>query len=385
VGIARAEPSAHSTEVRQWLAEGRHGQMAYLSEPQRLESRLDPAQFLPGAKSIICVADRYVGKSDQATERPSDQRQDTRSLGRLVTGSPPSGRIARYAWGADYHITIKKRLHRVADALREAWPEHEFRTAVDTAPILEREHAQRAGLGWVGKNTLLIHPRAGSWLLLGEIVTTLPLQTTIEAAPGTPGTGMVFPGAGNPGADHCGTCTRCIDACPTSCIARAGYAMDASRCISYLTIEHRGLIDPALHRLMGAWLAGCDVCQEVCPFNRPSEGTGNREQGTGGSELGAVLLPPYAPRPPAPALNLLEVLNWSEADWQRAFRGSALKRIKLDEFKRNALIAARNFLREHEDPALRRRIAQLACDEAASATVRTTAAQVLAQNPSRAG
>ena len=145
---------------------------------------------------------------------------------------------------------IKKRLFRLADLLRERWPDHHYKVAVDTAPILEREHAMRAGLGWVGKHTLIIHPRLGSWLLLGQIVTTLDIQPD------------------EPAIDHCGTCTRCIDACPTNCIEP--YQLDAQRCISYLTIEHRSLIDHEFHSAMGDWIAGCDVCQEVCHTTKTS-------------------------------------------------------------------------------------------------------------------
>jgi epoxyqueuosine reductase len=342
LGIAPAQPSAYAAHLRQWLAAGKHGQMAYLADPARLAPMLDPAKLLPGARSIICVADRY------ALKEPAPSADDDPDLA--------LGRIARYAWGNDYHEILTKRLHRLADGLHAAWPGHAFRSAVDTAPVLEREHAMRAGLGWVGKNTLLIHPRLGSYLALGEIITTLTLQTSAEAG-------------SDAATDHCGTCTRCIDACPTAAIAPQGYSLDARRCLSYLTIEHRGPIDPALHPPLGSWLAGCDVCQEVCPFNHSREPW---EQRADTSTPAA-----YQPRPPAPAIALLHVLTWSSADRQRVLQRSALKRIALDDWKRNALIAAGNYLARHDDPELRQRIAELSGSAAEGDAVRQTARQVL--------
>ncbi|MEE9212552.1 MAG: tRNA epoxyqueuosine(34) reductase QueG, partial [Phycisphaeraceae bacterium] len=335
VGIAAAEPTGHADFIRNWLADGKHGQMHYLG--RHLEQRLDPSAMLPGAKSIICVADRH------ATQAQSPKPQ----------GRVPAGRIARYAWGDDYHTIIKKRLFELADALRTQYPTHEFRAAVDTAPILEREHAARAGLGWVGKHTLLIHPKLGSYLLLGEIVTTLVIQASSEA-----GLAAVT--------DHCGTCTRCIDACPTYCISP--YQLDAARCISYLTIEHRDAIDPSLHNAMGDWITGCDVCQQVCPFNRDHEIEVESPKSQVQSPSPQIQNPHaeirnlYAARPPAPAIRLLDVLNWDAKDRQKAFARSALKRIKLDMLKRNALIAAGNYLTKHNDSALRQRIETLAAN-----------------------
>jgi epoxyqueuosine reductase len=240
----------------------------------------------------------------------------------------------------------------MADALAETWPGHTFRAAVDTAPVLEREHAQRAGLGWVGKHTLLIHPQLGSWLLLGEIVTTLPLKTSAQAGRG-------------PMSDHCGTCTRCIDACPTDCITP--YQLDAKRCISYLTLEHRGLIDQSLQTRMGEWVAGCDICQEVCPHNRPRD------------DAPAAQLDAYAPRDYATGLPLLELLGWTAEDRQRVFTRSALKRMKLDQVRRNAIIAAGNWLATHDSPALRAKLRTIAADADESEVVRVTAQQVVAR------
>ncbi len=340
VGIALAKPSGHGEEVRRWIAEGRHGEMGYLEN--HLETRLDPGKLLAGARSVICVADFY----------PADTPHEPR-------GPVPHGRIARYAYGDDYHKTMKKRLHELADTLALEHPGERFRSTVDTAPILEREHAAMAGLGWIGKHTLLIHPQLGSYMLLGTVVTTLKLTTTQNAG---------YPAPAVPPTDHCGTCTRCIDACPTNCISTAGpRSVDATRCISYLTLEHRSEIDPELQPLIGDWIAGCDVCQEVCPHNRGQEPVRD--------------IPPthaaYTPRTPAPGLGLMEILDWSENDRRAVFKGSALKRIKLGMMKRNALIAAGNYLAVNEDHEMRRRVIQIAADEVEPELVRVTAKQVL--------
>ena len=231
-GIARAEPSAWGEHVRAWLAAGKHGTMDWMAE--YLEQRLDVGQLPPG-HAVIIVADAY-----DVPGRPSGAVR--------ASTSGPVGEIARYARGEDYHAVMRRRLGRLVDALRTV-PEARragFRLFADTGPVLEREQAARAGLGWIGKHTLLIHPRLGSWFVLGGVVTTLAI------APGPDST---------PIADHCGTCSRCIDACPTGAITP--YSVDARRCISYLTIEHGGLIDESLHAGIGQRLIGCDVCQDV--------------------------------------------------------------------------------------------------------------------------
>jgi epoxyqueuosine reductase len=323
-GIADAAPTRWRQQLIDWLEAGKQGSMGYLSE--HLQARLDPNLVLPGARSAIMVADLYAarGQSDDP--------------------APAAGRIARYARGRDYHIVMRKRLHRLADELRVLCPEGSFRAFVDTAPVMEREYAARAGLGWIGKHTLLIHPRLGSYTLLGGILTTLPLQPP-DLQP------VVV--------DHCGTCTRCIDACPTGAISP--YSVDASRCISYLTIERREPIDAAFHESIGDWLYGCDICQEVCPHNtaRPS------------GVAGAVPNPAYVPR--HESLPLLDVLGWTPSDRSSALQGSAMKRATLAMMKRNALIVAANHLARHEDDELRERLAQIAEDPAEPAMVRDTA------------
>jgi epoxyqueuosine reductase len=223
---------------------------------------------------------------------------------------PGTGRVARYAQGRDYHTVIKKRLHKLCDELRERHPDDQFRAFVDTAPVMERDLALRAGLGWIGKHTLLINPRVGSHLLLGGVLTTLPFERPA------------------PEPDHCGACTRCIDACPTSAITP--YSVDARRCISYLTIEHRSEIDPDLANKTDDWIFGCDICQDVCPHNSP------RPKGVDVGE------PNPAYEPQRERFDLLEVLGWTEDDRRRAVQGSSMKRAKLEMFKRNARAARCN-------------------------------------------
>ncbi len=299
-GVAPAAPSAHAEFFRRWLADAKHAGMEWLG--RNVEVRLDPGLLVPGARSVIMVADQYATRGEH----------DRAGLPSLEPGATP-GRIARYARADDYHDLIKRRLHALCDALRDRFPAETFRACVDTAPLMEREHAARAGLGWVGKHTLLIHPRLGSWLLLGGVVTTLD----IEPSPGS---------ALEP--DRCGTCTRCIDACPTSAITP--YSVDASRCISYLTIEQRTPIeDPALRAGIGDWLFGCDICQEVCPHNsaRPEGG-------------GAPLLGAYSPR--FEALDAREVAAWTDEDRRETLVGSAMKRANLEMLRRNAAIVLEN-------------------------------------------
>jgi epoxyqueuosine reductase len=293
VGVAPAGPSAFRDYFRQWLDEGRAGSMQYLRH--RFDERTDPATYLPGAQSLICVAMNYHVP-----------------LGPAPTDGAPHGRVARYALGDDYHELIKSRLHALADWLRDQFPEAQTRACVDTAPVMEKELAARAGIGWVGKNTCLLNADVGSWLLLGEVITTLPL---VPDAPAT---------------DHCGTCTRCLDACPTGAIT-APYQLDARKCISYLTIEHRDDIAPDLAEKIGDWLYGCDVCQDVCPHNRQAP---------------AATDPALRPRFPTGTLPVDEVMGWTEDDYRTKLRGSAMKRVKLPVLRRNARAVAENLARE---------------------------------------
>ena len=291
-GIAGVEASAFGDELREWLANHKHGEMAWLD--RNTELRQNPDQLIDSARSVLMVADLYASRAGNV-DLPLEVGQ---------------GRIARYARGKDYHKVMKKRLMALADQLREDHPEAGFKVFVDTAPVLERELAQRAGLGWTGKHTLLIHPHAGSYMLLGGIVTTLDLAV--------PESQRVEP-------DHCGTCTRCIDACPTDAITP--YSVDARKCISYLTIEHRSPIDPELASGIGDWIYGCDICQEVCPHNSLRDDAAHSNPAYDSSR---------------DRIDLLEVLNWSEDDRRKAFTGSAMKRAKLDMMRRNARIVAVN-------------------------------------------
>lgn len=315
-GVARALPAARPAAYRAWLADGAHGAMAYMAE--EVETRLDPALLVPGARSVIVVADRYA-----------DGRPDARLPGR--------GRIARYARGEDYHAVIRLRLEALAGELRQAHPSHRFRVCVDSAPLLEREHAERAGLGRTGKHTLLIgREGAGSWLLLGAIVTTL------ELAPTGPGGVRMERGSVHAGPerapransdDPCGTCIRCIQACPTQAITP--WRVDGRRCISALTIEERGEIDPALGARHGDWIFGCDICQEVCPHNAPTRRS---------TEFGTH--PAYAPH--WSGFDLLEVLGWTEEDWAKARLHGALRRASRAMWVRNAAFAAGHALANTE-------------------------------------
>ncbi|MEO1716504.1 MAG: tRNA epoxyqueuosine(34) reductase QueG [Planctomycetota bacterium] len=299
-GVCDATPTERADELRRWLAEGKHGEMSYLAD--HLDAYLDTDLVLEGATSAILVADAYSNRN-----QPNDDP------------GPARGMIARYARGTDYHTVLKDRLHTICDELRARYPEHSFRAFTDTAPVSEREFAARAGIGWIGKNTLVINPRIGSWFCLGGILTTLAIER---------------PDDQQPIRDHCGTCTRCIDACPTDAITP--YSVDASRCISYLTIEHRSPIEPVFFEPIGNRIAGCDICQDVCPHNRPRLGT---RQPTPRPEY----------EPSHNSFDLFEVVGWSAEARSEALRGSALKRIKLDMFRRNALIAIGNLYREEGD------------------------------------
>jgi epoxyqueuosine reductase len=216
------------------------------------------------------------------------------------------GRVAMYAWGEDYHDVIRDRLRMLVERLRHELTEpFDSRVCVDTVPIIERELAAAAGIGWIGKNTLVLNEEQGSYFFLGAVVTTLELAHD-EAV-----------------VDHCGTCRACLDACPTNAFP-APYELDASKCISYLTIEHRGEIDEAFHDSMDGWVFGCDVCQDVCPHNRRAPATTESR---------------FAARASVASPLLSDLMAWTEDDYDRALRDSAMKRAKLDMLKRNARIA----------------------------------------------
>ena len=305
-GIAEARASDRAAEFRAWIAQARNGGMQYLAEA--VERRLDPRALVPGARSVLCVADRYA-----------DGRPDARIAGH--------GRIARYARGEDYHTVVRARLEALASELSAAHPAERFRTCVDTAPILEREHAERAGLGRVGKHTLLIGPDGlGSWLVLGVVVSTLELAPF--RADGLP--------AGSALPDPCGLCTRCIDACPTEAISP--WSVDASRCVSALTIEERAEVAGAFAGRTLDWLFGCDTCQEVCPHSQPT--------------VRSRRAPVHeAYRTHRASVPLLEALGWDDADLEAARLNGVLRRASAAMWRRNAALAAGAAL---SDPCLPR-------------------------------
>jgi epoxyqueuosine reductase len=291
VGVARAQPSDHADAYRDWLAAGKHGAMAYLEKG--VDERVDLPKKFAWAKSVVCVALAYYQDMP-----PPPQTMEEAAV----------GKIARYAWGRDYHKVIEGKLTRMEKQLRETLgteTELQVRSYSDTGPILEREFAARAGMGWIGKHTLLIHPRHGSWFLLGEMILNLELEPD------------------SPIGDHCGTCRRCIEACPTAAITP--YSVDGSKCISYLTLENRGAIPEEFFAPMrdAEFIVGCDICQEVCPFNRRPLVTSE---------------PDFTARAPAPAMNLTDILKWSEQEWDILTRGRAFRRAKHPMWQRNAEI-----------------------------------------------
>lgn len=289
-GVAVPAAIPRGAYFAHWLAEGRAGRMGYMH--RHLNSRVDIRTWLPWARSIVVVAQSY--------HQPTP----------LVSDHAARGRVAMYAWGADYHAVLKEKLAALAGRIRaETGEPFESKVCVDTSAITEREIAAMAGIGWIGKNTLVLNQRLGSYFVVGELVTSLSLVADEEAT------------------DHCGNCTRCLDACPTDAFPRA-YEMDARRCISYLTIEHRVEIDPELSEKMGDWVFGCDICQQVCPYNREAPVT--RE-----SQL-------LAENPETARPLLAEISDWDKPTQEEKTAGRAVSRLRLKMWKRNAAIAQGN-------------------------------------------
>ncbi len=308
-GVAALGAVERGAEFVRWLERGDHAGMRWLE--QRVAERLEPARLLDGAKSALCVALRY---------HPLDG-----------DGGEPAGdlwpRVARYARGRDYHNLMGKRLRKLARRVREAFPGAGTRWSVDTGPVLERELAARAGLGVQGKNTCLL-TRGGSWLLLGELFTTLDLAPD------------------EPLADLCGRCRLCLDACPTGALPEP-FRLDANRCISYWTIEHRGAVPPERRRGIGDWVFGCDVCQEVCPWNRPKNLAS--EPPAGHADL---RLPEHRAR-----LDLAGLLALGEEGYRERFAGSAMQRAGHEGLRRNAATAMGNRGEPRYVPELARALA----------------------------
>ncbi|MBI2369479.1 MAG: tRNA epoxyqueuosine(34) reductase QueG [Deltaproteobacteria bacterium] len=373
VGVSPAGPLGRDDYYLAWLGRGFAGEMDYLQ--RNLEPRLDPRAALPGARSIVSVALNYYPGDHESAARPGAAaglapgatgngvggrgpgrasanrarvdgvgagpddmsgavagvggigagKADANGDGPGASAADPgaggwslSGRVARYAWGSDYHAEIRERLEALAAFMRDlGGPEARTRLAVDTSALLERELASRTGIGWFGKNTNLVSTRLGMWCFLGEILTTLELAYDL------------------PHPDRCGSCTRCVEACPTE--ALTPHTMDATRCISYLTIEHRGSIPRALREGIGDWVFGCDLCLEVCPWNRfarPSED------------------PMVRGRVPGGRLDAEGLLRMSEEEFRRQFRGTALTRAKRRGLQRNAAVVLGNLGDPTAVPAL---------------------------------
>lgn len=292
-GLSKAERlDDEARRLEQWLAEGRQATMGWME--RNFEKRVDPTKLVDGAQSVISVLHNYYQPTEHA---------DGNDI----------GKISRYAWGDDYHEVLKEKLFALYNWLDERVGGISGRAFVDSAPVLDKVWAQRSGLGWMGKHTNLINRSMGSFFFIGELIVDVPLP------------------ADGPIPDYCGSCTRCLDACPTDAIYQP-YAVDANRCISYLTIEHRGDdIPTALQPDMGNWIFGCDICQDVCPWNKFKFATDE---------------PRFSPRP---GVTDTELDEWIELDleaFRQRFRKSPVKRAKLEGFLRNVEIALKNRERE---------------------------------------
>ena len=290
-GIAPAGALPELAFFREWLDRGYAGGMTYLH--RTADRRADVRRILPSARTVIVTATLYN------TDRPYS----------VECASPSRAQIARYAWGDDYHEVVGRRLHSLIEWMRAAWPEpFEARAYVDTGPVQERVYAQYAGIGWIGKNTCVIHPELGSWIFLGEIVCSLPLE--------------VDP----PSYDQCGTCTLCIDACPTRALLGPGI-LDSNRCISYLTIELKGELSESDQAAIGSHVYGCDICQEVCPWNAVAPRSDD---------------PAWQPRALWDNVDLDTLACATDADLAAGLRASAMRRTKVGGLRRNVAAALQN-------------------------------------------
>ena len=317
-GVTTPDPPPHWLAFESWLAQGRHASMDYLATDRSRARRADPRLILPECKSILVLAVPYSDPS-QSSSPPSAGAHEA-SYGMVQGGAEVRGRIASYASGDDYHLVLPERLQAMV-AFIESQVGHPIsnRWYTDTGPILERDLAQRAGLGWIGKNTCLINPKSGSYFLLDEIFLDLELEpdAPIET-------------------DHCGTCTLCLDACPTDCIL-PDRTIDAGRCISYLTIELKDGIPADLRPLLDNWVFGCDICQAVCPWNRFAAPHGDPAFGDS-STLNQPVLD--------------HALQLTPADFNRKFKTSPVRRAKRRGYLRNVAVALGNTGSAEDIPAL---------------------------------
>jgi epoxyqueuosine reductase len=284
VGVVRAERlDAEAPRLKEWLARGYHGEMSWMARD--VEKRLNPLEIFPPARSIVVVALNYY------TPEQHEENSNT-------------GKVSRYAWGDDYHDVLKTKLESLLAWIRERVPEAAGKVCVDIQPVMDKAWAVRAGIGWLGKHTNVITQEFGSWVFIGELLLNLDLEADAEFAE-----------------DHCGTCTLCIDACPTQAITEP-YVVDSNRCISYATIELRTPELPAsIQEELSGWLYGCDICQDVCPWNRFQAPTEEAR---------------FAPREGNVNTDLSQVLELTPETYATRFRGSAMKRTKLIGLQRNA-------------------------------------------------
>jgi epoxyqueuosine reductase len=304
-GVTTPDAPTHLDVYEGWIDAGRQAGMAYLADERARARRADPRLILPECRSILVMAVPYADpKTAEACE-----------------GLDLRGRVAAYAWGEDYHVSLPARMQALVKFIEDqAGGPVANRYYTDTGPLLERDLAQRAGLGWIGKNSCLIHPHHGSYFLLAEIL------LGIELEPDAPVT------------DHCGTCTRCIEACPTGCI-RPDRTLDAGHCISYLTIENKGEIPPELAAKLGDWVFGCDVCQMVCPWNRFAAPQGD---------------PAFAPREGVARPELITGLSLTPQEFNRKFKDSPVQRARRRGYQRNVAVALGNTGGPETLPALER-------------------------------
>lgn len=287
VGISKAEKlEEEAKRLEQWLNKGFHGEMSYMEN--HFDKRVDPTKLVPGAKSVVSLMYNYYPEKEQSDAQ--------------------APKIAKYAYGNDYHHVIKDKLKSLVQFIQEKIGEVNGRVFVDSAPVLERDWAKRSGIGWIGKNTLLINPKRGSFFFLAELISDLELMTDA------------------PIKDYCGTCTKCIDACPTDAIAPEGYVLDGSKCISYFTIELKNEIPQAYKGKFENWMFGCDICQDVCPWNRFSK----KHQE-----------PEFEPHQDLLDMTQIEWKEITEDIFKKVFRKSAVKRTKYKGLIRNI-----NFLGE---------------------------------------
>ncbi len=296
-GVTTPEPPPHLSVFETWLTKGRQGSMKYLADQSTRARRANPHLILPGCKSILVLAIPYSKPSASSDSRPDEEEQ-------II------GQVAAYAWGLDYHIVLPERLKELVDFIEEQVGHHvPNRWYTDTGPILERDLAQRAGLGWIGKNTCLINPRHGSYFLLAEVLLGLELEPDPAFT-----------------TDQCGACTRCLEACPTHCIL-SDRTIDARRCISYLTIELKEEISTELRSSLGKWIFGCDICQMVCPWNRFAAPEGDAT---------------FASRANITSPDLIQELEITPSEFSRKFKNSPVKRAKRRGYLRNVTVAIGN-------------------------------------------